>query len=257
VDCNATRLLIHGHLDRELDLMRDVEVEQHLEQCLRCAGEYAALGAMHARLNDQSFRFDAPPELRDKIRRQLREAGPRVSRLKGSWLSSLFPRALQFAVPLAVGAMLALLIVTPANRGRGNDTLAREVVASHVRSMMESHLVDVASTDQHTVKPWFDGKLDFSPPVSDFAKEGFPLIGGRLDYIDNRPVAALVYRHGKHVINVFMWTAAGDTRSTGTAETRQGYNVEQVVIARMNCWIVSDLNPSELRQFGELLRTHA
>jgi anti-sigma factor RsiW len=122
--------------------------------------------------------------------------------------------------------------------------------------MMGSHLMDVASTDQHTVKPWFNGKLDFSPLVTDFAKEGFPLVGGRLDYIDDRPVAALVYQHGKHVINVFMWPSSSTTTSAERIEPAQGYNVEQLMVAGMNCWVVSDLNQPELKTFAELIRAH-
>jgi len=114
--------------------------------------------------------------------------------------------------------------------------------------------MDVASTDQHTVKPWFNGKLDFSPPANDFAKDGFPLVGGRLDYIDGRPVAALVYQHGNHVINVFMWPTTGTATSAERIETEHGYNVEQLMVAGMNCWVVSDLNQQELDKFAELIR---
>jgi len=255
VNCDDARILLHGHLDGELDVVRDLEVERHLEGCPNCAREFATLRAMRTRLRDETFRFEAPAELKEKIRRALPQAPPRAdgyaSRRRG-----LVPRAIQFAIPLAIGAMLALFIAPGALRPNQNDLVAREVVASHVRSMMSSHLMDVASTDQHTVKPWFNGKLDFSPPVTDFAKDGFPLVGGRLDYIDDRPVAALVYQHGKHVINVFMWPSSSTTTSAERIQPEQGYNVEQLMVAGMNCWVVSDLNQPELKVFAELIRAH-
>jgi anti-sigma factor RsiW len=254
VDCDAARVLLHGHLDGELDLVPDLEVKRHLEQCLRCAREYAALRAMRTRLKDESLRFEAPAELKEKIRRAVNVAAPRAETYAAR-RRFFSPSAIRFAIPLAVAAMLALFIVPRLIRPGDNEILAREVVASHVRSMMASHLTDVASTDQHTVKPWFNGKLDFSPPVTDFAKDGFALFGGRLDYLDRRPVAALVYQHGKHVINVFMWPVAGKTTSAERVEMQQGYNVEQIIVAGMNCWIVSDLNQPELSKFRELLRT--
>ncbi len=254
MNCEDARLLIHGHLDGELDLVRDLEVEQHLEQCPRCARQYAALRAMRTRLKDEAFRFDAPAELQERIRRAIPASQPSRAKgypaRRGAWA----PRAVRFAVPMAVGAMLALLIMPRAFGPNADQRLADEVVASHVRSLMAGHLMDVASTDQHTVKPWFNGKLDFSPPVTDFAKDGFPLVGGRLDYIEHRPVAALVYQHGKHVINVFMWPTAGDETRAERIETDHGYHVDQLVVAGMNCWVVSDLNPQELDKFAGLLR---
>jgi anti-sigma factor RsiW len=254
VNCDDARVLMHGHLDGELDLADDLEVQRHIEECPRCASEYAALRAMRTRLKDDAFRFEAPAALKEKIRRALPAAT--ISRSngyqsrRGAWVQ----RSVRFAVPLAIGAMLALIIaprtITPAL----NQQLANEVVASHVRSLMATHLMDVASTDQHTVKPWFNGKLDFSPPVNDFVKDGFPLVGGRLDYIEGRPVAALVYQHGKHVINVFMWPTTGTATSAERIETEHGYNVEQLTVAGMNCWVVSDLNQLELDKFAGLIR---
>ncbi len=245
---------MHGHLDGELDLADDLEVQRHIEECPRCAREYAALRAMRTRLKDDAFRFEAPAELKEKIRRALPAAT--ISRSngyqsrRGAWVQ----RSVRSAVSLAIGAMLGLIIaphtITPAI----NQQLAGEVVDSHVRSLMATHLMDVASTDQHTVKPWFNGKLDFSPPVNDFVKDGFPLVGGRLDYIEGRPVAALVYQHGKHVINVFMWPTTGTATSAERIETEHGYNVEQLTVAGMNCWVVSDLNQLELDKFAGLIR---
>ena len=254
MNCDDARVLMHGHLDGELNLADDLEVQRHIEECPRCAREYAALRAMRTRLKDDAFRFEAPAALKEKIRRALPAAT--ISRSngyqsrRGAWVQ----RSVRFAVPLAMGAVLALIIaprtITPAI----NQQLAGEVVDSHVRSLMATHLMDVASTDQHTVKPWFNGKLDFSPPVNDFVKDGFPLVGGRLDYIEGRPVAALVYQHGKHVINVFMWPTTGTATSAERIETEHGYNVEQLTVAGMNCWVVSDLNQLELDKFAGLIR---
>jgi anti-sigma factor RsiW len=257
VNCDDARVLMHGHLDGELELAADLEIQRHLDECLRCAREYAAVRAIRTRLKDEEFRFAAPAALKEKIRRAL-PASPAASRSIGyrSKRDGWMLRTIRFAIPIAIGAVLVLIIAPRSMSPSLDRQLAGEVVASHVRSLMATHLMDVASTDQHTVKPWFNGKLDFSPPVTDFAKDGFPLVGGRLDYIDDRPVAALVYQHGKHVINVFMWPIAGVATSSNAepVETEHGYNVERMTVAGMNCWVVSDLNRQELDKFAELIR---
>jgi anti-sigma factor (TIGR02949 family) len=256
VTCEDARILMHAFLDDELDLATALEVERHIEGCSECTREFEAMAAMRLRLRDEAFRYGAPPELKEKIRGAIQISAQSPSRgaaypsRRQTWVR----RAALVAVPAALAAMLALIVAPRAIRSGANTELASEVVASHVRSLMAGHLMDVASTDQHTVKPWFNGKLDFSPPVTDFAKEGFPLVGGRLDYIDGRPVAALVYQHGRHVINVFMWPITGDTTSAERIETEHGYNVEQMMVAGMNCWVVSDLNSVELDKFAGLIR---
>ena len=134
------------------------------------------------------------------------------------------------------------------------DVVAREVLTSHLRSLMPGHLMDVVSTDQHTVKPWFDGRIDFSPPVNDFAANGFRLIGGRLDYLDGRPAAALVYQRRKHIVNVFVWPAADGSQSAVESTAHDGYNLLHWRRGGMNYWMASDLNAQEMGDFAHLLR---
>ena len=157
-------------------------------------------------------------------------------------------------LPAALAAVIALSIVPLLRRPLTTDLLVDEIVSGHVRSLMADHLTDVASSDKHTVKPWFDGKLDFSPAVVDLADHGFPLVGGRLDYLRNRSVAALVYARQKHFINLFVWPS---TRDGGVGEpklSRHGFNVIHWKASEMTYWAVSDLNPAELEEFAGLIR---
>ena len=153
---------------------------------------------------------------------------------------------------LALAALIALRFVPSPQHPSPDQLLAQEVLASHVRSLMASHLTDVPSSDQHSVKPWFDGKLDFSPPVEDLSAQGFPLVGGRLDYLADRPVAALVYQRRKHFINLFIWPST--ERSAQEAVMRQGYNLIHWTHAGMTYWAASDLNYRELGEFVRLVQ---
>jgi len=246
VSCRETKELIQGYADGQLDLVRNLEMERHFRECAACAAAYESLRAMRSVTSIKYFQ--APLELETRIRARLREAGG---------VGNMTPR---FRVPWQWAGMAAALLLTVlgtwrltwmSRPGRLADEVAQEIVAGHVRSLMASHLTDVASSDRHTVKPWFSGKLDFSPPVGDFADRGFMLLGGRLDYLDRRPVAALVYQRRKHVINLFIWPTPDEPDSGIQAAGRQGYHLMHWNKAHMTYWAVSDLNEVEL---GELTR---
>lgn len=237
--CGEMHLLVQAELDGELDAAGVAALVGHLQGCPDCAALQAELGELSARLKGGLTRHAAPASLAAAILAQ--RPVPRPARRR--WLG--WGHGASFGAGMALAAAIAGFIVLPDRGG-----LVPDIVAAHIRALQPGHLVDVASTDQHTVKPWFDGHLDFSPPVRDLATQGFPLVGGRLDYLADRPVAALVYRHDKHLIDVFVWP--GDR--AGVDETVQGYNVKSWIGEGMNYRAVSDLNTTELGQFVRLMR---
>src|SRR5216683_2033409 len=216
--------LVHGYVDGELDLTNALALERHLSQCAACARRYENVRTLSSVLKNGAPYFEASPALQRRVRRALRQS----SESRG--LGGLMPRFSWGWVAAAASAAILMVVLAgdllPRFTAGTIDTrISQEVIASHVRSLMADHLTDVLSSDQHTVKPWFNGKLDFSPPVKDLTNEGFPLVGGRLDYVGNRAVAALVYQRQKHFINLFIWPT---TEGPGIAEktvTRQGYNL--------------------------------
>ena len=246
MNCAESRLLLHAHADGELDVAHSLELEQHLKTCSGCAAEKKSLHSLKAALRHSSLRYDAPESLRRKVRRMGRV--PENETRRSLFQSLLLWRSLAFSA-----AALALAAILWQTGISGRDTLSNEAVASHVRSLMAEHLTDVASSDQHTVKPWFNGKLDFAPEVKDFAAEGFSLVGGRLDYLNGRAVAALVYRHDKHFINVFVWPVAAASSGTEKVENRRGYSVITRETNALRYCLVSDLNEKELTELARLL----
>ena len=249
--CEDARPLLDAHVDRELDVVTDREVTRHLSQCERCAREVESIRALKKALGEGG-RARAPEVLRRRIVDAL-GSSPVVDRARATRAARWLPRSSTIAIPAAIAALLALLLIPRMFRVDQGDFLAREVVAAHVRSTQVDHLTDVASSDRHTVKPWFEGKIDFSPPVTDFQAETFKLVGGRVDYLDDRPVAALVYQHGPHLINVFVWPSDGSERGP-TLLTRSGYNLDHFSHAGMNYWIVSDMGVDEMQKLAALLR---
>lgn len=251
MSCTEIQNLVHASVDGELDLVRSLEIERHLHECKACERAYQIQLALKDKFRDAPLRFRAPAGLRQNIQHALPQPFPAATPTRTSpwWATWSWAGAAAVVLLAAVlGGILGHVLREPAS----NDLLAQEVIASHVRSLMANHLADVPSTDQHTVKPWFDGKLDFSPPVKDLASAGFPLTGGRLDYLDNRPVAALVYQRAKHVINLFVWPSTEE--SAEQAYTRQGYHVIHWAGGGMTYWAVSDVHEKELGEFAALIR---
>ena len=238
MNCRETQALMDPYMDRELDLVRSLEIERHLQDCPECARTHAMQMDLRAQLGGHPLLYRAPESLRRNLATAL------------SRQESGAPARPRFSVPWqAWGAVAAAVVLAAVVWLRPVDNpVEREVVASHVRSLMADHLTDVTSTDQHTVKPWFAGKLDFSPEVKDLAAQGFPLTGGRLDYVNGRAVAALVYQRRKHLINVFIWPAGGEQGPR--ASVRQGFNVVERRHGGMQYWLVSDVERGDLEQLA-------
>ena len=241
---------LDAYVDGELAPQDARQLEAHFKECPECAGLRDARIALGAAIRREIPPFQAPAELREQIREQLQSsAGVRDHRGTRS------VRPIWGWGALAASLVLVALGSWQLGLRRGTDeALSNQILASHVRSLMPGHLTDVVSSDQHTVKPWFNGKLDFSPPVSDFAGRGYPLVGGRLDYLGGRPVAALVYQRRKHLINVFLWPSSGGSTGERTLVTRQGYHLLQWTSPEYVYWAVSDLGMPELTEFAGLLR---
>jgi anti-sigma factor RsiW len=240
--CREMCLLVQAELDNELDAAGAAALAGHLENCPGCAALRDRLGALSAQLRGGLTRYAAPPALRTTVTTQRAATGPAGERRRPAWGYSA-----SFGAGLALAAGIASFIILPANRSLVDDS-----VAAHIRALQPGHLVDVASTDQHTVKPWFDGRLDYAPPVQDFAAQGFPLVGGRLDYLADRPVAALVYRRDKHLIDVFVWPG-NQVAADGTV---QGYHVVGWMQDGMSYRAVSDVSIKDLNDLVALMRSN-
>jgi len=257
VSCKLTQRFVPGYLDGELDLSRTIEMETHLQVCGECARELERLQALRAAFQRGSLANAAPAALRERIQSSLRaSSGADVQESKIKW------PFLNFWQLAGAFALLALISIsgwqwTARLRAPSSDQrIAAEVFSSHVRSLEANHLMDVVSTDQHTVKPWFDAKLDFSPPVEDLASDGFPLVGGRLDYLEGREVAALIYQRREHFINVFVWPNPAESNSTRAIESRHGYNIVRWSRGGFQCWAVSDISAPELAEFVRLIENY-
>jgi anti-sigma factor RsiW len=234
--CPDKAHLVHAFLDGELDAANSEAFEAHLKTCAGCAAELAELKELRARIVAPGVAQPAPEALRRRIEAAV-EADATPARRR---VPAALPWGLSGALA-AVAATLAVMLTLPATSG-----LEDELVADHVRSTLALHLVDVETSDRHTVKPWFAGKLDFAPPVADLAAQGFPLVGGRLDYLDGHVVAALVYRRDKHLINVFIRPADEGLRWPVAAAAHKGYALRRWTAGGLEFWAVTDAEPGAL-----------
>lgn len=241
--------LLPAYLDKELGISDAMAVERHLSSCSECQREFAEQSDMSAQLKKDAVYFDAPPLLAQRIIMALPRDRSHPTHFKSwnfNWLSAGAVMVTLLAVVWSGGLYLTL--------PSAHDRLIEELISSHVRSLQVDHLSDVASSDRHTVKPWFNGKLNFSPPVIDLAAQEFPLVGGRLDYLNDHTVAVLIYRHNQHPINLYVWPST-DGNVMPQVQDRQGYHLIHWAVAGMSYWAVSDLATNELELFVNTLRS--
>jgi len=246
---HAQHNLLHAYLDDELDLVRSMELEDHLVECGDCAHEVASYRALREGVVSGDLRYQVPTDFRSRLLKEIREQ--EKPEPKHVFVQGRLPWWSWATVATCLLALAAAFMLDLSERHERN--LMSEIVSDHVRSLMATHLTDVLTSDQHTVKPWFTGKLDFSPEVRDFSADGFDLVGGRLEYVDGHDAAAIVYQRRKHVINVFMWPSLGPDQEPRTI-AQQGFNLVEWKRARMYYCAVSDLSQQELSEFSLMLR---
>jgi mycothiol system anti-sigma-R factor len=268
MNCEEIKNLMDAYLDGELDPVTSQKVEQHLGDCSGCEQAYEVETAMAHAISQSAPYYKAPSDLRERIQFSLREAigatsshGPAgadllpVGRHQAARHGVFFEMPwnwLALAAAIVLGAIIGSTLLPRLQQPGSDQFLATQLVANHVRSLMADHLTDVVSSDQHTVKPWLDTKLDFAAPVLDLSGDGFPLVGGRLDYLDNHSAAALVYQRRKHFINLFIWPTTPADSKTQTTMAREGYHLVHWADGDFTYWAVSDVNTSDLQSFKQL-----
>jgi anti-sigma factor RsiW len=242
MNCREANALVHAYADDELDVLTSRQVGEHVESCPACGRALAAARAVKTAAANPALYHRAPALLRAQVFASLPVTSPQRRQTHRSWMTQAIAASVLLVL---IGSWLMV------NRVGRIDADAQAVLIAHVRSMqLPEHQIDVASSDRHTVKPWIDAKLDYAPPVYQLADQGFPLVGGRLDYLHDRAVAALVYHRGQHVINLFIWPG----ESGQTEVSRQGYNLRRWSDGGMTFWAVSDVNAADLQHFADAFR---
>ena len=244
--CQETHEILDGYFDGELDFVYRLDIDGHFRRCTDCAETLKTYQELRHGIQASTMYYKVPAELKASIRSSFQDTGKaevfwrRLNRYgKTPWFA--------IAASIVAIAVAAAIVLTALSGSSATEVIATEVLDAHLRSMMRDHLVDISSSDQDALKPWFAGKLDFVPPVRDLSAQGFSLVGGRLEYLNRHPVAAMVFRHGQHTINLFVWPASRPDTSIHTS-TIQGYSLVHCSWLGVTYWAISDLNPSELRE---------
>jgi anti-sigma factor RsiW len=260
MNCDDSRIYLPAYLDDELDVAESLRVQKHLADCGNCRQAQDQQLALRSALRDPDMYARPSADFSKRIEAAVRRAAKEEARShRSAWFDSLRLGSLGWvpvAAVLVVMATIGAFLVMNGGRSSHQELIASAVLAGHIRSLQPGHLIDVPSSDRHTVKPWFQGRLDFSPPVPDLSELGWTLIGGRLDYVDAQPVAAIVYQRRMHNINVFLWPDRGSADDTIRQQDAQGYQILHWNGAEMTYWVVSDLNNAELLEFAQALRGH-
>ncbi|MFA5982885.1 MAG: anti-sigma factor [Methylococcaceae bacterium] len=252
MECSDITKLLHAYIDSELDYTALITVENHLEGCPACQYELQMLSTLQISLRSNADYYPMPLATLQRLQLSIQ---PQVAKTRSQ--VSLFKQFIPGLVTAFASVILAFGISHVVLFNHQQEQLAEDVVASHIRSLQAEHITDVASSDQHTVKPWFTGKLNYSPHVVDLTEQGFPLVGGRLDYLKEQPVTALVYRRRQHLINVFIWPYATKAAISETEQTINGYHLYSFIQTGMVYWVISDLNAKELKTLVDILRRPA
>jgi anti-sigma factor (TIGR02949 family) len=250
VGCEEVRGLLDAHLDGELDAAHAIEVEEHTATCRRCADELTQLQGLRKALRRDLAYHRAPDELRARLAARLAVPPAEPARVVGArrpWWAAM-------AAGLVLGIALGGSGTGYLAWRQGQDRSADALLASHLRALQPGHLIDVPTSDRHEVKPWFDGRVDYAPPVKDLSGAGFPLLGGRLDYAEGRDVAVIVYGRRKHSIDLYVWPMPPGASPTASAYREAGYNMRRWTEDGFVLWAVSDLNDEELDAFIEAWR---
>jgi anti-sigma factor RsiW len=254
MNCEFAQTTVHAYFDGELDALRSIDFEDHLEICAECNSELTEISALSRQLHEGALFQPASAQLLNRVRKQIARQTARptedsraiVFKARRPWLGAAFG-----ALAAAACLLTAFFVFQPHSQ---SNQITAELVDAHVRSLQPGHLTDVLSTSEHTVKPWFDGKLDFIPPVSDFSAQGFPLVGGRMDVIDGHDVAVLVYSRDKHVINVFVWPYREKETTVANSGSHGGYNWVRWQSGEMELCLISDASPTDISELRDLIR---